>query len=118
MYKLLLAFCFIFISFTSLAQKEALPKDHPISLAAPHLPLFSRFQGEGRVFHGENYTYNTEKNENSIRQWIKNYSNEVKAYKEAILNYIKAVDISTLPENEKEVYYDLKSQWFMISQIN
>ncbi len=116
MRKNLLAILLLFISYCGFAQTAPLPANHPIALAAPHLPLIIRFDGVGKEFHGDKYTYNLESNLQNIKDWIKNFPDELNSYKGAIATYLKT-DLSTLSDSDKEIFTDLKSQWFMIAQL-
>lgn len=116
--RLLLFICFLAFSFTAVSQNQPLPKSHPVSLAAPHLPLIQKYDGTDVRFYGEKYSYNGEKSKSVIKLWMANFPSEVIAYKEAMVQYLNRIDLTTLSENDKEVYSDLKSQWNMIIQLN
>ncbi len=99
------------------AQTTDLPKDHPIKIAAPHLPLLERHTGEGQAFYGEKFVYKSE-SQVKIKEWAGAYPAELEAYKVAIEKYLKDTDPATLSETAKETYYDLKAQSMLISQLN
>jgi hypothetical protein len=105
--KKLLFLISLFVSSIVLGQTKALPDDHPIAKAAPHLPLMVRYKGSGNAFHGEKYVYQKEENESKIREWIKRYPSEFTQYTGVISSFFK----------EKEIHNDLMSQWIMIRQL-
>ncbi|MBC7398651.1 MAG: hypothetical protein H7289_01805 [Mucilaginibacter sp.] len=116
--KLMLLVSVILFCFTtaSWAQTAPLPTDNPIKVAAPHLPLMVRHSGTGKVFYGDAYNYKAE-NATVMKQWMTDYSAEVSTYKAAIDKYLKETDVTLLADDKKGVYYDLKNQWAMISQL-
>ena len=116
MKKSLLFLLILFCGLAGFSQTQPLSKDHPIAVAAPNLPLMVRFNGTGTEFHGEKYSYNKESNESAFKNWIKNFADEYKSYKTAINDYLKT-DPSTLSDSDKEVFTDLKSQYWMLSQF-
>ena len=116
MRKHLLLIILLFAGFFGFSQTAPLPKDHPVALAAPHLPLITRFDGTGTEFHGDKYSYNLESNTKNMKDWIKSFPDELETYKTAIALYLKS-DASTMPDADKEIFTDLKSQWFMIIQL-
>lgn len=99
------------------SQIAPLPVDHPIAVAAPHLPPILRHDGIGKPMYGDKFTYKQDENIANLKKWLIDYPEEVVKYKEAISGFLKSSDLSTLSENEKELYYDLKFQRMMISQI-
>lgn len=116
MKKSLLFLTLLFSVIVGFSQTQPLSKDHPIAAAAPHLPLIVRFDGTGTEFHGDKYSYNKELNEAALKTWIANFADEFKSYKSAISDYLKT-DPATLSDSDKDVYSDLKSQFWMISQL-
>ena len=60
--KQILTLCALFFSSLLFAQNTPLPKDHPIAVAAPHLPSMIRYNGVGHKFYGEKFTYNGAQN--------------------------------------------------------
>ena len=87
-----------------------------IAEAAPNLPAIVRYDNTGDKYYGANHEYKKEENETKLKEWATNFPAEVEAYKTAIESYLKT-DYSTLSDNEKETYDDLKSQWLMFSQL-
>lgn len=106
----------LFISTLLLAQSSSLRKDHPIAIAAPHLPTIMKHTGAGAKFYGGKYVYNGEQNNAKLKAWMKAYSGELEKYKVAISKYLEATDESKLSAKEAELYNDLKVQWMMIRQ--
>lgn len=115
--KLLTFLLTLFLSSFLFAQSTPLPGDHPIAIAAPHLPLILRHDGTGVVFYGERFTYKKEQNETNLRNWIKTYPEEVTKYKVAIAAFLKDTEVSTLTEAQAALYCDLKSQYLMFMQL-
>lgn len=112
--------CIVILSsffLTAFSQSMPLPSDNPISIAAPHLPLMIRYDGTGKVFYAENTTYKSELNQSNLKDWIKNYPDEVSRYKIAIGTYLKTADTGGLTTENKEIYRDLKSQYVMVIQF-
>ena len=72
---------------------------------------------EGNLFHGEKFTYNKANNEKALKEWSKNYPNELASYKIAIHSYIKDTDVLKLSAADQDAFYDLKSQWIMSLQL-
>lgn len=99
------------------SQSVLLPSDHPIAIAAPHLPALLKYDGVGKAIYGDKYSYKREENMVNIKEWIRNYPEEVTKYKAAINEYLKHADPSLLSGNDKELYHELKSQWMMVSQM-
>lgn len=99
------------------SQPVSLPKNHPIAVAAPHLPAIMRYDGTGSKFYASDLVYKNKENHSILREWMKNYPAEVVAYKTAIASYLKSTNPSVLSGSEKELYSDLKAQSIMISQI-
>ena len=114
-----LCFLFIFCSCFSVAfsQTLPLPKNHPIAIAAPHLPLILRYTGQGIVFSSENNKYSFEGNEQRFKLWMDDYPGELKQYKAAISYYLKNTQPAKLNDENKQLYVDLKSQWQLIVQF-
>ena len=56
----------LFISSIVIGQSHALPSDHPVAKAAPHLPLMLRFKGSGTAFYGEKNVYQKEQNTSKL----------------------------------------------------
>lgn len=102
--------CFVF------AQPPRLSKNHPVAVAAPHLPAIIRYNGVGQKFYGEKNVYNADQNNAKLKGWMKAYSGELAKYKVAISKYLESTDESKLSTKEAELYYDLKTQWMMIRQ--
>lgn len=116
LFKKILFISFLFTSVFSYAYSQDAPSSHPILLAAPHLPKMVRYDGVGKKFHGEKYYYKKEVNENALKNWMKAYPEEAAKYKETTEKYMSTVDILELSPEEKELYYDLKSQWYIFRQ--
>ncbi len=108
-------FCGLF--FTSFSQSAPLPKNHPIAIAAPHLPLLIKYTGQGIVFKVKNNKYAFDRNERQFKIWMYNYPDELLNYKNAIAIYLKHTQPSTLKKGNKQLYIDLKSQWLLIAQF-
>lgn len=106
--------CFITMSWS---QSIPLPSDHPIAVAAPHLPAILRHDGIGKPIYGDKYTYKGEENAIRIKEWMRNYPEEVIRYKEAIAEYLKNTNVDLISENERELYHDLNSQWMLVRQM-
>lgn len=117
MKKILLFISIILCSVMGFSQLGPLPKDHPITLAAPHLPLIVRFDGIGGEFHGEKYSYKKEQNTANFKSWVASYPQEVTPYKDAMAGLIKSTDVSLLSDSDKETFTDLVSQYWMIIQL-
>jgi hypothetical protein len=117
--KLLLSICIFLFCFStsSRAQSAPLPDGHPIKIAAPHLPLMVRYSGSGRIFYGDNNIKYLFENTDVTKTWATNYPSELAAYKVAIDKYLKETDVTLLANDQKDVYYDLKAQWAIISQL-
>ena len=107
----------LFFAIQAQAQTNSLPDGSPIKVAAPHLPLMARYSGVGQEHHGEKFSYNSDANINALKDWAKNNPNEVTAYKVAIEYYLKGAESATLSAADKDIYYDLKAQWYMYIQI-
>lgn len=115
MKQLAMTICFLCCVYMAQAQNNDLPANHVIKVAAPHLPKMERSNG-GKVFYGEKHTYKLE-NKAALEKWMGQYPAEAVAYKAAITKLLNETDVNTLSDQEKELYYDLKSQWLMASQL-
>lgn len=87
-----------------------------VTEAAPNLPEMVRYDNVGDKYYGVNNEYKNDENVSSLNEWIANFPAEVEAYKAAIETYL-ATDYSTLSDEDKATYDDLKSQWMMFSQL-
>jgi hypothetical protein len=118
-YFLLIALFIVVATATNTnAQTVPLPKDHPIKIAAPNLPLFERASaGSGRVLYGEKYDYAYSSVE-KVKEWMVNFPSELETYKVAIKKFLADADLDTMTNERKELYYDLKNQWILITQTN
>ena len=115
--KLFFIQCFLVGLFiTSYGQDASFREANPLAKAAPHLPKMVRYNGAGREFHGAKYSYNADATKAAIKAWIKTYPEEVAKYKSAASEFFKKTDEKTLSGKDQEHFYDLKSQWLMISQ--
>ena len=112
---LLLLFCNSFC--TAFSQNVPLPKAHPIAIAAPHLPLIVKYEGQGIVFNVENNKYKFEGNEGRFKNWMKTYPEELAKYKDAIAIFLKNSPTNKLNTENHQLYVDLKSQWLLIVQF-
>lgn len=116
--KLCMLAVFVTITIVAFSQKSPLPANHPVALAAPHLPLIVRHDGSGAIFYAEKFTYKSEINVSNLNDWIKNYPSEVISYKDAIAQYFKSTDSAKLTSDDADQYFDLKAQYLMFQQIN
>ena len=118
-YFLLIALFIVVATTTNTnAQTVPLPKDHPIKIAAPNLPLFERVStGSERVLYGEKYDY-TYSSVEKVKEWMVNFPSELETYKVAIKKFLADADLDTMTNERKELYYDLKNQWILITQTN
>ena len=110
----------LFLSMTLSAQSETVvitASDNAVIKAAPHLPIMERSTEEGNLFYGAKFTYNKANNEKALKEWSKNYPNEVASYKTAIDSYLKDTDVLKLSAADQDAFYDLKSQWIMSLQL-
>ena len=110
-------FLFCIFCCNAFSQNLPLPEAHPIAIAAPHLPLMIRYEGQGIVFNIENNKYKFEGNEGRLKNWMKTYPDELSKYKDAIAIYLKNISFRKLANENKELYIDLKSQWLLITQF-
>lgn len=76
-----------------------------------------RYSGSGRIFYGGNDIKYLFENKDVMKKWTVDYPAEVPAYKTAIDKYLKETDVTLLPADQKDLYYDLKAQWTIISQL-
>lgn len=104
-------FCKVF------CQDLPLPINHPIAIAAPHLPLMIKYDGQGLVYTIENTRYKFDVIERDVKSWMRNYPEELVKYKAAIYSFLKIKQPITLPADRKNIYNDLKSQWLLIAQF-
>ncbi|NMM49662.1 hypothetical protein [Marinigracilibium pacificum] len=107
------------LSFSSKAQTiNDQDSEHPIAVVAPHLPQLLRFEGTGNSFYGVERQYQSDNNINRLQAWITNFPEEYSSYKGKIEEYLASVDQEALSNSDLEIYYDIKSQWLMLSQLS
>ncbi|MHA6246369.1 hypothetical protein ACXYMU_00405 [Pontibacter sp. CAU 1760] len=118
-YKSIAVATFIIFGISTIcwSQSTPLPSNHPVKVAAPHLPPILRHDGTGKPIYGDKYAYDRDRNITQLKNWIKLYPEEISDYKRAINDYLSHSDEEALSGNEKELYHDLKSQWLIFSQL-